>query len=72
MSSIIIILIIVETIQIIVLLATIMTDYTLGDASEMRGGRIIKSKKDFLIFFIPFFWVMSMLKSIIRYWNNLT
>jgi hypothetical protein len=33
---------------------------------------IIKSKKDFLVFFIPFFWVILLLKFIIRYWKNLT
>ena len=68
-NSIIITLVTVETLQIIVLLATIVTDYTFEYRKDLR---VIKSKKDFLIFFIPFFWVMPMLKSIIKYWNNLT
>ncbi len=72
MNSIIITLIIVETIQIIVLLATIVTDYENNSDEYKKDIRVIRSKKDFLIFFIPFFWVMPMLKSIIRYWNNLT
>lgn len=72
MKSIIIILIIVETFQILVLLATIITDYENNSDKYRKDMRVIKSKKDFLIFFIPFFWVMPMLKSIIKYWNNLT
>lgn len=72
MNSIIITLVIVETIQIIVLLATIVTDYENNSDEYKKDIRVIRSKKDFLIFFIPFFWVMPMLKSIIRYWNNLT
>lgn len=72
MNSIIITLIIVETIQIIVLLATIVTDYENNSDEYRKNLRVIRSKKDFLIFFIPFFWLMPMLKSIIRYWNNLT
>jgi len=72
MNSIIITLLIVETIQIIVLLATIVTDYENNSDEYKKDIRVIRSKKDFLIFFIPFFWVMPMLKSIIRYWNNLT
>ena len=72
MNSIIIILLIVETIQIIVLLAIIVTDYENNSDEYRKDLRIIRSKKDFLIFFIPFFWVMPMLKSIIRYWKNLT
>ena len=72
MDSIIITLVIVETIQIIVLLATIVTDYENNSDEYRKDLRVIRSKKDFLIFFIPFFWVMPMLKSIIRYWNNLT
>ena len=72
MNSIIIILIIVETFQILVLLATIITDYENNSDKYRKDMRVIKSKKDFLIFFIPFFWVMPMLKSIIKYWNNLT
>ena len=61
-----------ETIQIIVLLATIITDYENNSDKYRKDMRVIRSKKDFLIFFIPFFWVMPMLKSIIKYWNNLT
>lgn len=72
MNSIIITLVTVETIQIIVLLATIITDYENNSDKYRKDMRVIRSKKDFLIFFIPFFWVMPMLKSIIRYWNNLT
>ena len=72
MNSIIIILIIVETFQILVLLATIITDYENNSDKYRKDMRVIRSKKDFLIFFIPFFWVMPMLKSIIKYWNNLT
>ena len=72
MNSIIITLVIVETIQIIVLLATIVTDYENNSDEYRKDLRVIRSKKDFLIFFIPFFWIMPMLKSIIRYWNNLT
>lgn len=72
MDSIIITLVIVETIQIIVLLATIVTDYENNSDEYRKDLRVIRSKKDFLIFFIPFFWIMPMLKSIIRYWNNLT
>tara|TARA_R110002012_G_scaffold26245_1_gene85657 strand:- start:668 stop:886 length:219 start_codon:yes stop_codon:yes gene_type:complete len=72
MNSIIITLVIVETIQIIVLLATIVTDYENNSDEYRKDLRVIRSKKDFLIFFIPFFWVMPMLKSIIKYWNNLT
>ena len=72
MKSIIITLVIVETIQIIVLLATIITDYENNSDKYRKDMRVIRSKKDFLIFFIPFFWVMPMLKSIIKYWNNLT
>ena len=45
MNSIIIILIIVETLQIIVLLATIVTDYTFEDRKDLR---VIRSKKDFI------------------------
>ena len=71
-NSIIIILIIVEIFQIIVLLATMVTDYENNSDKYRKDMRVIRSKKDFLIFFIPFFWVMSMLKSIIKYWNNLT
>lgn len=72
MNSIIITLVIVETIQIVVLLATIITDYENNSDKYRKDMRAIRSKKDFLIFFIPFFWVMPMLKSIIKYWNNLT
>ena len=71
-NSIIIILIIVEIFQIIVLLATMVTDYENNSDKYRKDMRVIRSKKDFLIFFIPFFWVMPMLKSIIKYWNNLT
>jgi len=72
MNSIIITLVTVETLQIIVLLATIITDYENNSDKYRKDMRVIRSKKDFLIFFIPFFWVMPMLKSIIKYWNNLT
>ena len=61
-------LIIIEITQMLVLVVYIEADTWIIRRSE----KVIKSKKDFLIFFIPFFWVIPGLKYIIRYWKNLT
>ena len=70
MSEIIIVtLLTVETFQIGALSIIVVSDFY---EAESKDSKIIKSKKDFLVFFIPFFWVIPGLKFIIRYWKNLT
>ena len=61
-------LIMIEILQILALIVHIQGDTWIIRRSE----KVIKSKKDFLIFFIPFFWAIPVLKYIIRYWKNLT
>lgn len=60
-------LIMIEITQILVLIV-----YIQADTWKEEAEKVIKSKKDFLIFFIPFFWAIPVLKYIIRYWKNLT
>ena len=60
-------LIMIEITQILVLIV-----YIQADTWKEEAEKVIKSKKDFLIFFIPFLWAIPVLKYIIRYWKNLT
>jgi hypothetical protein len=76
MNNIIIILIIIELIQLASLLACIVIDNEItskGFSNDyLQENKRIKTKIDFLKFFIPLFWIVPMIKSIIKYWKNLT
>jgi len=56
-------------IQIISLISSIIADNTIDLEKDER--KIIESKRDVLHFFIPYFWVIPMLRMISNWWNNL-
>ena len=61
---------IVEVIQVITLLATMMADVGVVEHGE-NAEKYLTTKRRVLQFFVPFFWVPPMLRAIIGWWNGL-
>ena len=61
---------IVEVIQVCMLFAFIMADAGATDYGE-KQEKYLTTKRRVLQFFIPFFWFIPMVNTIIRWWNKL-
>ncbi len=65
MKTFLIITLAVEIFQLIVLLSVILTDLT------MTEDNLIKTKKGVIQFFIPYFWLIPLLRAINKWWKSL-
>ena len=67
MKALIITLLIIEGLQMIALFSAIMTDVSEYEPKD----RFIRSKRDVLKFFIPFFWLIPVVNMTLRWWYKL-
>ena len=72
MKIIIFFLIAIYCLQVLAVISAILTEVLVFPPFNVEDeDKIIQSKSDVIIFLIPFYWAYSLIRRIIKWWDNL-